>query len=1168
MNLRSIVCIVGSATGSWFRWSAMLFGTFFLTAGQILAQTTSTWSLAGNGNWSVGANWSTNPVAPINGQPLAGDLYNAVLNTARTITVDTPVVIQALTQTTGTITGTNGLTLNGLFSWSGGTMSGASTTDALGGMTLSGIGTKTLSGRTLNHGDGVNAVTANWTAGTFSIVNGATFTNKAAALFDTNFDGSMSSGSGTNAFNNEGTFTKSGGTGATTVSQFMSFNNSGTVNVNSGLLNLNSGGTHSGAFNVVSGSELNFGIGATVAASNAFNAGASISGAGTTGIYNSTVTANAAVTISTPLNLSGGAIDGAGAITASGPVVWDSTDLRGTSAATDFTNMTGGVTMSGIATKPIDKRTLNLGDGVNSSMANWTAGTLQILNGAIVNKAAATFDTNFDGFVTANAISTGAFTNEGVFTKSGGAGTTEFNLNVSFSNSGTVNVNSGTLMLEGGGTQSGAFNVAAGSALRFGGTHSVGASTTFSDTATSTMEVFTGTTTVTPALSLLGTFKVSGGTATLNNTATLNVLEVSGGTLNGSGVITASGASTWSFGTIGGTSTADTIHILGGMTLSGTGTKTLSARTLNNGDGVNASTMNWTNGGIDIRNSAIFNNKAGATIDTNFDGTITGSVLGVNNTFNNEGTFTKSGGTGTTQGSLLLVFNNSGIVNVNSGTMDFDGTGTHTGTFNVAAGSTLSFSGTNVLNAGAGFAGTGTTALLGGTTTANAAVTIGTTLSISAGTLNGAGAITVSGPLVWGGSTSAIISGTSAATDIINVTGGMTLGGGIGSKDLSNRTMNHGDGVNASTATWTVGEFRISNGGIFNNKAAATFDTNFDGLVQATSGAGTFNNQGTFTKSGGAGTTTVNLEITFNNTGTVNVNSGTLSLTVIPQHSGTTLTGGTWNVTNGSALTFTGGSNITTNASGASVTLDGAGSSFSKFTTALNSNQGSFTLKNDRDLTTAGAFANSGTVRVEDSTTVMTIGAGGGSAYTQTGGVTILAGGAMIDASAFNLDGGALSGTGTIDAPLTTSGSTIIGPGASAGAITVNGNATFGGGNMFAAEIGGLLQGAQYDYLDVNGVLTLAGLLDVDFINGFQNSLQLNDAFTIATANSPILGAFSNAASGSLVSTNFAQSLYVFYGAGSPFDANSVILTQMPEPGRAMLLMLALFGMVMRRRRT
>jgi hypothetical protein len=64
----------------------------------------------------------------------------------------------------------------------------------------------------------------------------------------------------------------------------------------------------------------------------------------------------------------------------------------------------------------------------------------------------------------------------------------------------------------------------------------------------------------------------------------------------------------------------------------------------------------------------------------------------------------------------------------------------------------------------------------------------------------------------------------------------------------------------------------IENGGTFDNTGTFT-DTN--AFADAMVNGGTFNNNGTYNKQGNALT---NLQVAFNNTGTVNVNAGTLQV--------------------------------------------------------------------------------------------------------------------------------------------------------------------------------------------------------------------------------------------------------------------------------------------------
>lgn len=89
--------------------------------------------------------------------------------------------------------------------------------------------------------------------------------------------------------------------------------------------------------------------------------------------------------------------------------------------------------------------------------------------------------------------------------------------------------------------------------------------------------------------------------------------------------------------------------------------------------------------------------------------------------------------------------------------------------------------------------------------------------------------------------------------------------------NLNARTLN-----NAGDATWTGnGGLTFSNGAIFNNTGHFTALNNST-FINGGGAAPAFHNIGDFTKTGGTGTTASN--IPFTNTGTVTVESGTLSL--------------------------------------------------------------------------------------------------------------------------------------------------------------------------------------------------------------------------------------------------------------------------------------------------
>jgi hypothetical protein len=640
----------------------------------------------------------------------------------------------------------------------------------------------------------------------------------------------------------------------------------------------------------------------------------------------------------------------------------------------------------------------------------------------------------------------------------------------------------------------------------------------------------------------------STGTITVDQAITIQKLTMSGGTNTGAGfTLTTNELFTFQGGgTLNGTGT---VQADGGVAF-GVGNTTLSGgRTLNLGGN-----STWSAGAIQFFDNSVLTNQAGSTFTTSFNGTMSGGSAG--GTFNNAGTFTKSAGTLTT---ILVTANNTGTISVESGTVSLNAGGTHSGIFSPDAGATLRFGGgTHILEAGTSLTGSGTVQLSAGTLTLNSAVSSAsdTTFTLSAGTLNGPGALTLNGPLNWTG-------GSMDGVSTVQANGNATFSGG-------NRNLSGGRTLNLGGSTdWTAGVIQFSDNSVLTNQAGATLTTNFNGSLSGGSAEGSFTNAGTFTKNGGSGNTSI--QSAFSNTGTVNVSSAARSLLsgTVTQHSGTTLTGGTWNVTNGASINIATGSNITTIGSAASVTLDGAGSSFAKVTTALNNNQGNFTLKNNRDLTTAGAFTNSGKVTVQDSTTTMTIGAGGSASYTQTAGNTVLVNGAMIDASAFNLNGGTLSGNGTIDAPLTTSGSTIIGPGASPGALVINGNTILGAGNTLAMEIGGLTPGIEHDLITVNGTLTLDGALMIKFFGGYETALTMGSIFEIVTSNAPVQSMFSNVASGSQIWDFDHHHLFeVWYGASSMFGTNNVVLFALtPEPSRGILLLAGAFSFILRRRR-
>jgi hypothetical protein len=152
----------------------------------------------------------------------------------------------------GTLGGAGNLTVSGLVTWTGGTMQDAGHTVASGGMTLGtgGTGTKTLSGRTVD-----NNGTATWTGGDVNANNGSVWNNALGSTLDAQANNLFTFTAGAAPqFNNAGTVQKSAGTGTSRFDG--TFTNTGTLNPQTGTINLNSPFSNSATVTIASGATL------------------------------------------------------------------------------------------------------------------------------------------------------------------------------------------------------------------------------------------------------------------------------------------------------------------------------------------------------------------------------------------------------------------------------------------------------------------------------------------------------------------------------------------------------------------------------------------------------------------------------------------------------------------------------------------------------------------------------------------------------------------------------------------------------------------------------------------------------------------------------------------------------------------------------------------------
>src|SRR3990172_2341396 len=124
----------------------------------------------------------------------------------------------------------------------------------------------------------------------------------------------------------------------------------------------------------------------------------------------------------------------------------------------------------------------------------------------------------------------------------------------------------------------------------------------------------------------------------------------------------------------------------------------------------------------------------------------------------------------------------------------------------------------------------------------------------------------------------------------------------------------------------------------------------------------------------------------------------------------------------------------------------------------------------------------------------------------QTDSLFISEGSALIADSVIFGEGGFLGGSGTFNFDLINSG--IINPGnniLSAGVFNIDANYTQLSTGTLEIELGGSVQGTQYDLLNVSGNVVLAGKLKIRKINGFHSSV--GETFEIITSSS-VSGSF------------------------------------------------------------
>ena len=247
----------------------------------------------------------------------------------------------------------------------------------------------------------------------------------------------------------------------------VAFNNVGTVNVDSGLLNLSGGGTSTGGvFDVDAGATLYFG------GSHTLDTSSSLSGAGDVEFFSGTTAIDGAYNVTGTTTVSGGTANfnvaaTAGSLALSGGMLRSLRAIHSRSTisltgrvarcrAPATTTVTGTLTISGGNNKYLGEYGNNGHTLINNGTANFSGGTLYMVRQWHGRSRREHHQQRHlprhrrrrhPPVLLLYGGNQPSFTNNGTFTKSGAGTATE--MSVAFNNVGTVNVDSGLLFLNG-----------------------------------------------------------------------------------------------------------------------------------------------------------------------------------------------------------------------------------------------------------------------------------------------------------------------------------------------------------------------------------------------------------------------------------------------------------------------------------------------------------------------------------------------------------------------------------------------------------------------------------------------------------------------------------------------------------------------------------------------
>ena len=426
------------------------------------------WTGISDSNWFNRTNWNPMTVPTVN---------DVVQLTSANLSVPAGAEFGILNFNGSTLYGD--FTNSGTINWTGGTLAGRMTIGASGVLNLAGGADKNLDAS--QAAALVNAGIVNWTGGNlvsqmYCGYGGfpVAVSNLAGGVFNIQTDAAITvSGCSYWNISNAGLLRKTGGSGTNAWASGVNFNNSGTLNVQSGVMKFNNSLTSGGTVTVATGAGLVFENGSyTFSSGSTLNAAAGAFISYQSGSFTFAPGANLSVSSSNRVT---------GGVSFSGNMAQQNLEvLAGSTLYGDFTNSgtinwTGG-TLAGRMTIGASG-VLNLAGGadknldasqaaalVNAGIVNWTGGNLvsQMYCGyggfpvAVSNLAGGVFNIQTDGAITVNGCSYWNISNAGLLRKTGSCGTNVWSGGVNFNNSGTLDVQSGTLSFTSGFAQTAA----------------------------------------------------------------------------------------------------------------------------------------------------------------------------------------------------------------------------------------------------------------------------------------------------------------------------------------------------------------------------------------------------------------------------------------------------------------------------------------------------------------------------------------------------------------------------------------------------------------------------------------------------------------------------------------------------------------------------------------